>query len=469
METKTKYNKAKTWEWLLFSTSDIATNSVFLIMNLQFLIYCTDFYGFNSGVVGIIMVATRLLDAVTDPIIGMMVDRTDSKLGKFRPWILMGSIITNIAFFTIFFGFDFGSKLANMIFIVVMYCIFVIGYTFQSTVTKSGQTILTNDSSQRTNINAVATLGTMILYVAISSVFMPMIAGTKASNINNWHIISWSIIAVQLFLSMLSFIGISGKDKPQYYIVEGDNGEATEKPKLSDYKKILMGNKALQSLVVAASSNKFAANAITALSAYFFFYVVRDSDLEMMGTVSVVQLLFTIAGIIIAMKLTAKLGRKSVVLYSSLFAAIWGVVAILILSFSVSFVAVVIAMGINYLLSNAKNVNINPMVADCADYEVYQGGKFVPGMVGTSFSFIDKVVSSVGTGSAGILLAILGYESMETTAQTDTMFWGILLFFFLVPAIGHLFGVYAMKKYPITPEVYEDMVSKRSEQMNDTV
>ncbi len=93
----------------------------------------------------------------------------------------------------------------------------------------------------------------------------------------------------------------------------------------------------------------------------------------------------------------------------------------------------------------------------------YCGGKFVPGMIGTAFSFIDKAVSSLGNASTGIILGLLGFVSIEETAPNATLFWGILIFYFAVPAIGHVCSVVAMKFYPITEEVYADMIAKKNE------
>ncbi len=102
LKKEVKYNSSKWWEWFLFGFSDAATNSVYLVMMMLFMLFCTDFYGISAGVAGTIMMGTRLLDAFTDPIIGMMVDRTNTRFGRFRPWIIFGSLILNVTFFFLF-------------------------------------------------------------------------------------------------------------------------------------------------------------------------------------------------------------------------------------------------------------------------------------------------------------------------------------------------------------------------------
>ncbi len=245
-------------------------------------------------------------------------------------------------------------------------------------------------------------------------------------------------------------------------MVDKVQGEEAEKVTFKDYGRVFKGNKALQMLVVAASTNKFASNAISSLAVLFYFYVADDPSMQ--GTVAMVTMIGTLAAIYVGVKLTSKLGRRDSMLYMSIGATLWGVIAVLLIGafgIGVGFGVVALIMFVNTILNTSTQLNIIPMIADCADYEVHNGGKFMPGMIGTSFSFIDKMISSFGTWSTGILLVALGYESMEATPLSNTMFWGILAFYFLIPSLGHLASVFAMKKYPITQEYYDEMVKNR--------
>ncbi len=410
-----------------------------------------------------IMMGTRILDAVTDPIIGMLVDSTNTKIGRFRPWILAGSLILNCSFFLIFYGFDFGSQNANFIYITLMYCLFIIGYTFQCTITKSGQTILTDNPKQRTLLNTLASMLTMVLYLVIMSLFFPfMNARGGTGSQQAWLSLALCTMAIQIILSLMSFIGISTKDKPEYYNSANSDKPVDEidKPSFKDYANIFKNNKALQMLVVAASTNKFAQTAVSSLTPLFYAYVVMD--VTMQSRVTPTGLPFTIAGILLCAIYTGKVGRRKSLLNTSMAACTFGVLAIAILSQNVTYIALVLVLGINQALSGATNLNIIPMIADAADYEVYTGGKFIPGMIGTSFSFIDKVVSSIGSGVSGLMLAAVGFVSLEVTVASPQIFWSVLCFMFLIPALGHLFSVIAMKFYPITNEVYDDMVIKKN-------
>ncbi len=466
MEKKVQYNNAKTWQVILFGFSDPATNAVFLIFMGQFLLYATSVYGLNAALVGVIMAGTRLLDAVTDPIIGLMVDKTDTKIGKFRPWILMGSTIINISFIIIFSGIDLGSKTMNAIFLTFFYCIFIIGYTFQCTVTKSGQTVLTNNPKQRTLFNSVAQLVTFALYIVLITIIVPfMTARGGFSSVSAWRELALIIAAVQLLFSLFSFIGISAKDKPEFYKFKNRNEDKEEQLSIKDYASLFKNNEALKSLVVAASTNKIAATSIGSLGTLFYFYVAGDAMIQ--SRVTPITLIGTVGAVVIFAIYTNAVGRKKSFYNASMAALILSIVSVVLVSINPSSLPILmLIMVLKSFFDGGANLNIIPMIADAADYENYKTGRFMPGMIGTAFSFIDKVVSSFGTVLSGWMLVVLGFESIDKTPPTTGLFWGVLLFYFLIPGIGHLFSVLAFRKYPISKEFNEEMtleLNKRRE------
>ncbi len=451
-----KYNNAKIWQLLFFGNNDTATNIYFMAISFYFMIYCTSVYGMSAGAVGLIMMGTRIFDAITDPIIGTMVDKTNTRIGRFRPYLIVGGIILAISFYLMFAGIDFGSLTANYIWITFIYCIFIIGYTMQCTVTKSAQTVLTDNPKQRTTLTITNTTTTMVAAIVLQVIFVGfMEARGGVGTASAWQALALVLIVAHAVVTTLVIIGIAEKDQEKYYNISST--ETVEKPKVKDYVRIFKRNKALQMLVVAASTNKFAYNAVNSLTVLFYFYVV--GDVTMQGKVAGVTLITTFVGIAIAAIMTGKMGRRREMLYTSMATFVWSFLAILILHVSdKSFVVLVLVMGINGILSTCTNMNIIPMIADSADYELYNGGKFVPGMIGTAFSLIDKLISSIATATTGFMLTILGFESIDKTPASTGLYWGILICFFAIPALGHLASVWAMRKYPITDEVYEEVV-----------
>lgn len=97
------------------------------------------------------------------------------------------------------------------------------------------------------------------------------------------------------------------------------------------------------------------------------------------------------------------------------------------------------------------------MTADCADYVVYRSGRYVPGLMGTLFSFVDKLISSLSTTLVAMIYAAIGYTStLPTQEDPDPYTTGVLVCtiacFLGMPAIGWILNVVAMKFYPLTKE-----------------
>ena len=101
-----------------------------------------------------------------------------------------------------------------------------------------------------------------------------------------------------------------------------------------------------------------------------------------------------------------------------------------------------------------------PMTADCADYEVYRTGKYVPGLMGTLFSFVDKIISSLAPMLVSLLYASIGFKDVlpDVTAEyTNELFYVTLFCIYGMLIFGNLCNVVAMKFYPLTKEKMEEI------------
>lgn len=453
MENTVEYrNRASFWQLLGFAGNNAATNSLFVLLGGYFIVYGTNVYLISAALLGTVAMVTRLFDAVTDPIIGVMVDKTNTKLGRFRPYMIAGSLISNVLFLVIFSGQDFGSKGLNLAFLIAMYVIWVIGYTFQTSISKAGQNVLTSDPKQRTTLNAISGLMTMVVFITGLMLWPSMVEARGADIAQNWFDLAVIMVGMQLFFTLIAVIGIWKKDVPENYMIQTSDS----KPSIKEYISLFKGNKALQMLVVAASTNKFAMTIGQGLLVMFYFYVVGDSDMQ--TKVTPTGIIFMLLATFTVLVYTNKVGRKKAFRNTSFAAMIWGVVAIFIVAVQPSsFIVLVLVLGVNAYLVGGTDLNVIPMIADATDYENYKTGRFIPGMIGTSFSFIDKVISSFGSLFLGLLLTGLGYVSFEETPANPTLFWGILIAYFLFPALGHLASVIAMKHYPLDNETMSKM------------
>lgn len=109
---------------------------------------------------------------------------------------------------------------------------------------------------------------------------------------------------------------------------------------------------------------------------------------------------------------------------------------------------------------NVAGSIVIPMTADCADYEVYRSGKYVPGLMGTLFSCVDKIISSLAATFVAVMFAAIGFKKelpVESTPYSDGIFWVTMACFIGAPLIGWIINLIAMKFYPLTKEKMEEI------------
>lgn len=143
MSTKANNSKSEAVRVVMTPLGSAASN-VFNMLNMSFfLVFSTEALGLNITAMGIIMTVMRIFDGITDPIIGSIIDRTETRFGKFRPFLVIGSLVMLFASFMIYlFSFDIPQSY-RMVWVILWYAIWIIGYTFMTTVNKCVLSIVT--------------------------------------------------------------------------------------------------------------------------------------------------------------------------------------------------------------------------------------------------------------------------------------------------------------------------------------
>ena len=244
---------------MLFPLNNGATNVYYVLV----LSYVATF-GSNVLTLGVIfasvmVTAMRLCDAITDPIIGAVMDRTNGRFGKFRPFMLIGNAVMALSVLALYCLTPFipsnavGVRYAAF---VLLYFFWVIGYTFQTACTRSGQTVLTSDPKQRplfTIFNTVGSLAGMGIMQFLAPILRANVAdyGDPAF----YRVFAPVGIGLSVVLTILAVIGIWEKDKPEFF---GIGGEKAERIEIKEYIEIIKNNDPLKRLMVAGAGCKLA-------------------------------------------------------------------------------------------------------------------------------------------------------------------------------------------------------------------
>lgn len=452
------YNSAKTWQVGFFALNNTATNLyMFLFMFIAY--YATGVAGLLVVAVSSILTFSRIWDGITDPLIGFFIDKTRSKFGKFRPFMLCGNIILAGTTAIILFTTHLMPESIRLVYFIVIYMVYIIGYTFQTASTKAAQTVLTNDPKQRPMFTLFDAIYNTIMFVGgqvlIASVLVPKHQGFTMGFFTETFLI---VMTASGIFTILALISIWKKDVEENW----GSGEVV-RTRFRDYIPVIKKNRPLQMLIISASTDKLAALTMRNSVVLVIIYGVMMGNYDLSGKLQLITaiptILITFWGIGYAKKLGIKKAYVIATKLSLLFIALLFIFMNAIDLTSISLTPIngqtVIFLIIWALLAGVMNIGGNiviPMIADCADYEVHQSGRFIPGMMGTIFSFVDKMVSSVSTALIGFLLASIGFKEAFPTVDTPRSpeLYGMGLFFFIgIPVIAWVASLIAMKFYEL--------------------
>lgn len=461
-------HRAKLWQIGGFALNNTATNLYMFFMNF-IAYYMTGYIGVGVVMASSFITVMRVWDGATDPFIGYLVDKTSTRFGKNRPFMLIGNLILAGASFIMLHISHLLPQGGRFIFFIVFYMIYIVGYTFQCVVTKAAQTCITNDPKQRPLFSIFDGIYNTILFAAVpvlfSSVLVPKHGGFNTGFFHE----AWTIIApISFIFTCIAIFCISAKDRVEYFGL----GKVV-KITFRDYWDVLKHNRAIQMLVVSAGTDKLALQSQSNATVGIIIYAIVCGNYAMSGAVaaytSIPTMLFLFFGV---GYIATQLGQKKAMVFGTVGGLVCCILQILLFTFAdpttlsfpgyegfagwnfftLSFLILWIAVkGFTGISGNI----VIPMTADCADYEVYRTGRYVPGLMGTLFSFVDKMISSLSATIIGLMCAAIGFRDQlpttDTPASPELKFVGLFCMFGLL-IIGLFCNIIAMKFYPLTKE-----------------
>ncbi len=476
-------NRAKPYQLMLFPMNNGATN-VYYVLILSYIAT------FGANVLSLAMVfasfmvtGMRVFDAVTDPIIGALMDRTNGKLGKFRPFMIIGNLIMAISVAILYILTPFIPKdilWLRYVAFILLYAVWVIGYTFQTSVTRSAQSVLTNDPKQRPLFTIFNTVGSLAGMGAMQFLAPIVAISTGDYNADFFRVLTPIGIIVSILLTILAVIGIWEKDQEKYFGLGGTQ----EKVKISEYVEIIKNNKPMQRLMVAGAGCKLALSIATNMTVLCMLYSCMMGDYEHLYLpMMVIGYVFSAPFFLLTVRTSQKHGQKaSLMRYVGVaFVCYIGVLVLLLLwnqgnpalnlslyhiidgkfnlTINLYTIAFILCFGIGYGAYYATADMPIPMVADCSDYETYRSGKYIPGIMGTLFSLVDKLVSSLSATVVGIAVGFIGFEKLPTiqTLYVDGMNWVVIILFCIIPMVAWAATLIAMKGYSLTGEKMKEI------------
>lgn len=476
-----QYRRAKLWQIILYSCNALVGMSVYSLIGYANYAGMIGF-GLTAAVIGVVLTCARIFDGITDPLLALLYDKVDTKFGKLRILIIGGYLIEAIGLYLMFSGLS--SKGFGIVMFIVLYIVYVIGYTITNMTAQTLPAIMSNDPKQRPLVGVWTTafnyLVPMILSIVLSNVVLPMAGGEY----NQQFLSTASLICIAMGAVgvILVSIGISAFDKPEFY-----RGIGKQKPlKIKDMAEVLKDNKPLQSYIAAQASDKIAQITMTQSIIGTLMNGILIGNVGIATILTVVGMLPSIIFAVIGGKYAGKHGSmKAIVTWTKvcMALALAQFAFFVVLRFTVG-TQTIAAMGIPMILYviftlglNASKMCVttadNSFMADVIDYEMDRSGKYIPAVVTGTYSLIDKIISSFGALLASVAIMICGYAS-STPPQpgdpaTGVVFWVTMAVWFGMPMIGWWITLVAMKKCSLTKEEMVEVQKRIAEKKAEAI
>lgn len=434
-----------------YGLGDVASNLVFAAISDFLVFYYTDVAGASAATIGTIILLSRLLDGFTDIGMGFIVDKTNSKHGKARPWMLWLAIPFTLSAIMLFTVPDLGG-VGMLIYIAITYNLVHIIYTAINIPYGVLNARMTQDSYQRATLNIFRMFGALLATVTIMFLTIPLVEMFGGGQ-KGWTITFtiFGILAGILFLITFS----TTKER-----VTAVNAEESKVP-LKKGMKALFKNK-YWALMVLFSLVTYTVNGLNAgLGVYYAQYILDNPAL--VGPLGFAGLFPVMIGLLFVAPIIKKFGKRN----SMIIGLILGIIGTVIIAINpTSFTLVLIGSVVRGIGGVPVAASFFAMLADTIEYGEWKTGIRTEGLVYSAGSFGTKVGSGLGAAAMGWFLALGGYVG-GVAEQTDSAINMIMFLFIWAPAIIAIIQIAILAFYKldkIYPQILADLQSRKEDQ-----
>lgn len=449
MENKSKLTLSKIVERFSYGCGDFGCNIIYTAMSAFLMLYYTDYAGVNALAVGTIMMFSRIFDGVSDIIMGVIVDRTHSRYGKARPWLLRMCVPFAVSGILLFSVPSSWAPTPKLVYVFISYnLVSTVIYTAINVPYSALNALMTQDPYERSVLsifrNLLATAGTLTINLCT----LPLVE-YFGDNVGAWTktFCVFGVLAVAAFL--INFFGTKERVKPA-----GAEGGKTENV------PFLVGIKALL-------RNKYWIMMTGMLALFFLMYSVNGGatvyyakdilgDRNLVGTINGIFNIVQIVGMFFIAMLVKKYGKRNVFALG----LVLDIVGMAVLNFSSGVMGLIILSSIIRGIGNAcGGATMWAMVSDTIDYGEWKTGVRTEGLVNSACSFGYKIGNGIGSALLGLILEMGGYVG-EAAVQTASALASIRVCFVWIPIGVYLAGLVIMRFYHLDKEfagIIEDL------------
>lgn len=479
MSESSSANTRKASEWqLVLAPLSSAVPTIFIVLMTFASYVAAGVYGIATVLAGTIISSTRIFDAVTDPLLALICDRLKvGKFGRCRIFTIIGWLIMAAAVFCMFnLGLGGGQGGTSLLMFILLYSLYIIGYTVFGIGANLVQPILTTDPRQRASLGRWQAVYSAIISscfsLVLAAVLMPKHKGELGLPL--FADLSLLVMGITFAMTMITVIvvTIAKVDVPENYV-----SKVKQPASLKDIWDVLAHSRPMQMLIVAAGSDKLALQTASQSAINVMIFGIMLGDYRFSGTLNMINLAVTLV-ILLTPTVTRFAGRqglkKANIRWTTIGAAVYALMWIFLIvvdprnilsnsALKAIFVAMYCAMGACKMAISAVT---QPMRYDVVDYEFYRTGKYLPATVTMTYSFVDKLISSLATTVVALAVSTIGYtNSMPQVADplTNGLFWVATFLWLGMPILGYLCTLLSLHFYPLDKEMMEKVRKTNAE------
>ncbi|MER0484700.1 glycoside-pentoside-hexuronide (GPH):cation symporter [Streptomyces sp. Edi2] len=434
--------KLRTIQYIGYGAGDFANNLAFSMASMFLLLYYTDVVGISATTAGTLFLVVRAWDGIGDVIAGRIVDRTSTRWGKYRPYLLFASLplmLLLVALFSVPGGLSEGGAL---VYAYISYALFSFAYGLVNIPYGSLSTAMTQDPDERSKLSSARVLATNLVILLLAVVVSRQIA-TADDLQQSLTIITLGLVGIGMALYVFTFS--TAKEQVQRDV---------EKVSLRQAWDTVKQNKPLLRLGLSSVLFLCGMFALETTAIYYARYVLDDAGLYVvLVAVQVVGML--LATLVIPTTVT-KIGKRTSYIAGGTITVLGGIITA-VAPGSVPAIAIV-GFGIMGIGIGAINTLIWALVADTVEYGEWKTGVRAEGATYSVLSLSRKFGQAVGAAAAAYIIGLGGYESGAAT-QSDGALTAIRIATGAVPALVILPAIAVMVTYPLTEKKFRQIVA----------
>ncbi|WP_311563667.1 MFS transporter [Prevotella denticola] len=451
--------KIRLSEKIGYGLGDMSSSMFWKLFGAYLMIFYTDVFGISAAVVGTMFAVTRVWDSFFDPVVGAVADRTSSRWGRFRPYLLFLAVPFGVIGILTFLTPPFGQT-GKIVYAFITYALMMMVYSAINVPYASLLGVMSPDPTDR---NTLATYRMTFAYLGsflALLLFMPLVnafgGGNSGGPMLGWltapqagWLMAVGVIAV---VCVLLFLGCFALTKERVRPVR--QGKTSLKTDLRD----LLHNRPWWILLGAGVASLVFNSIRDGATVYYFKYYVDETAV---GSISFLGLPFVLSGlylavgqaanilgVILAAPVSNRIGKRRT------FMAAMAVASVLSVAFfwlgKDQLVPIFILQALISVCAGSIFPLLWSMYADCADYSELQTGNRATGLIFSSSSMSQKFGWAFGTAITGWMLAQFGFQA--NAVQSAETLQGIRMFLSLLPAAGAFLSLVFIYFYPLSEQ-----------------